>query len=109
MTDAQETNLKPCPFCGSVHLNLFGLWKDGIETERVQCLDCAAENELLFWQQRTHERASHTLVKYTQSLMNGIETGMVKLDTPADETLGTILSNIKKALADRLKSDGDEG
>lgn len=92
-------DLKPCPFCGSKNLNTFGRWKDGNETERVQCMDCSAENELMFWQQRTHEHASQTLVKHTQSLMNGIETGMVTLDTPADETLGVTLKGIKEALA----------
>ena len=30
--------------------------------------------------------------------MNGIETGMVTLDTPADETLGFTLKGIKAAL-----------
>ena len=94
----EAAELKPCPFCGSKNLNVFGRWKDGGETERVQCMDCSAENELMLWQQRTHEHVSQTLVKHTQSLMNGIETGMVTLDTPADETLGLTLKGIKTAL-----------
>ena len=96
---SEETSkLKPCPFCGSLHLNIFGLWKDGSETERAQCLDCSAENELFLWQQRTHEAASDTLVRHVKSLMNGIETGMVTLDTPADETLWFTLASIRSAL-----------
>ena len=48
------------------------------------------------------------LAKHTQSLMNGIETGVVKIDSPADETLGRTLQGINKALAS-LSSSQSEG
>ena len=38
------------------------------------------------------------LVKHAQSLMNGIGTGMVKLDTPADETLANTLRGLSNSL-----------
>ena len=38
------------------------------------------------------------VIKHAQSLMNGIETGMVTLDTPADETLANTLRGLSKAL-----------
>lgn len=39
------------------------------------------------------------LIKAVQSLLNGIDTGLVTLDTVADETLGNTMSGLRAAVA----------
>ena len=39
------------------------------------------------------------LLEFTQQIFNGIDTGMITIDTPADEALANILSRGRKALS----------
>ena len=50
--------------------------------------------------------ASPELADFAEQIFNGIDTGMILLDTPAPETLEKILVQGRKALA-RVKGDGD--
>ena len=43
--------------------------------------------------------AAPDLVEFVQQIFNGIDTGMITIDTPADETLANILSRGRKALS----------
>ena len=43
--------------------------------------------------------AAPDLVEFVQQIFNGIDTGMITIDTPADETLANVLSRGRKALS----------
>ncbi len=43
--------------------------------------------------------AAPDLLEFVQQIFNGIDTGMITIDTPADETLANILSRGRKALS----------
>jgi hypothetical protein len=43
--------------------------------------------------------AAPDLLKHAQSLLNGIDTGLVRLDTDADETLANTMSGLRAAIA----------
>ena len=43
--------------------------------------------------------AAPDLVEFVQQIFNGIDTGMITIDTPADETLANILLRGRKALS----------
>lgn len=66
----------------------FRIWRrDGmvadVEPEEYAILFCAAPD----------------LLKVVQQIFNGIDTGMITIDTPADETLAKVLSRGRKALS----------
>ena len=46
--------------------------------------------------------ASPELLEFAEQLFNGLETGMIRMDSPADETLANILGRGRKAL-DKVK------
>jgi hypothetical protein len=43
--------------------------------------------------------AAPDLRQYAQSLINGIDIGLVRIDTDADETLANVLTGLRQALA----------
>ena len=43
--------------------------------------------------------AAPDLLEFVQQIFNGIDTGMITIDTPADETLANILLRGRKALS----------
>ena len=43
--------------------------------------------------------ASPDLLEFVQQIFNGIDTGMITIDTPADETLANVLSRGRAALS----------
>ena len=43
--------------------------------------------------------AAPDLLEFVQQIFNGIDTSMIAIDTPADETLANILSRGRKALS----------
>ena len=43
--------------------------------------------------------AAPDLLEFVQQIFNGIDTGMITIDTPADEALANVLSRGRKALS----------
>jgi len=44
-------------------------------------------------------RAAPDLLEFVQQIFNGIDTGMINIDTPADETLANVLSRGRTAIS----------
>ena len=61
--------------------------------------DCGPSSDKEVWANARLIAAAPDLVEFVQQIFNGIDTGMITIDTPADETLANILSRGRKALS----------
>ena len=50
--------------------------------------------------------ASQELLEFTEQIFNGLETGMIRMESPADETIANVLTRGRKAL-DKAKGRYD--
>ena len=87
--------LKACPFCGSDNLNVFGQYRNGNHSERVQCLGCKSENDIFKWNTR-HTPDAAGVVEALEAALINIDK---KLDVIVSNNYDTSISSAKALLA----------
>ena len=88
-----------------------GPWRvDAIETTLVRAPDGYPITDTARHFRETEECAANArliavaqeLLEFAEKIFNGLDTGMIRMDSPADETLANILGRGRKAL-DKVK------